>query len=195
MTDHFLSCFEQVLRLEDMRGFRGRAHTDAGDPGGETKWGITEGVWTQWLRGRGVAHRPVSEMTEAECMSVYKGLYWDSQGLDELAAISPAVAGEVFEAGVNCGPLTAGKFLQRASNVVWRPWGEGLLEDGRIGVKTRGRVADIVTAGFERALVAAQNGEQYFHYKLLITQKPWATKFARGWLQHRLDGINETRAE
>lgn len=184
MNGAFERAFAQVLTLEDVRGFDGRVHTDAGDPGGATKWGVTQGLYSKWFDGS------VSEMTEQTCLRIYRAEFWDVQALDLVAGVSLLVAAEVFEAGVNCGAVTAGKFLQRACNAVWRS-GESLAVDGAVGFKTRMRVAYIVEAGFETALVSAQNGEQYIHYKNLIEARPWAARFGRGWLQRRLGGLGE----
>jgi lysozyme family protein len=56
------------------------------------------------------------DMPLTEARRIYKVAFWDFMELDAIGALSPKVAAELFECGVNNGPAIAGMFLQRALN-------------------------------------------------------------------------------
>jgi lysozyme family protein len=178
--DIFAVALDHVLQLE------GGVSDHMDDPGGLTKWGVTQGVYSAWRTERRLPEQSVREMGEAECHALYRVRYWDVQRLDLLAEISGAVALEVFESGVNCGPSMGGKFLQRAVNFLVPERSRTLLEDGVIGPKTRLEVRLLVAGGYESALVLAQNGEQYGHYRGLVDRSDRYRSFSRGWMKRVL---------
>ena len=111
--------------------------------------------------------------------------------LAAVARLSPNVAEELFDTGVNMGPAVAVTFLQRALNALNRGGTDypDLLPDGRIGAVTlgalqrfqaaRGNAGDIVLL---RALDALQ-GERYLR---LAERRPANEAFLYGWLANRI---------
>ena len=156
------------------------------DRGGPTNYGITAEV----ARAHGFAGS-MREMPRSEAEAIYRRLYWLRPNLGAVARLSPAIAGELFDTGVNMGPAVAVTFLQRALNALNRGGADypDLLPDGRIGAATldalarflavRGKAGDIVLL---RALDALQ-GERYLR---LAERRPANEAFLYGWLANRI---------
>lgn len=115
----FDQAFDELLKHEG--GFVN--HKD--DPGGATRYGITEAV------ARQVGYRgDMRELPRDLAKRIYKDLYWDPVRAEELPE---AVRYAVFDAAVNSGPRQAIRWLQRAV---------GANPDGIIGPQTLGLVRD-----------------------------------------------------
>nr|AIA84894.1 DUF847 [uncultured Leptothrix sp.] len=54
------------------------------DPGGRTNRGVTQRVFTAWLKGQGKSSRDVWTITEAEAISIYKAQYLAPVRYDDL---------------------------------------------------------------------------------------------------------------
>lgn len=109
---------------------------DPADPGGATNHGITEAV----ARAHGFSG-DMKDLPETTAREIAKAAYWDSLGLDGVAALSPEIAAEVFDTGFLSGIGTAGTMLQRALNLFNRsdlpkPLYPELIEDGHVGRMT-----------------------------------------------------------
>ena len=76
------------------------------DLGGPTRYGITQAV----ARANGYQGE-MRHLPRAEAAAIYRLLYWDRPGFDEVAKRSPRLAGELFDTGVNMGPAVAATFL------------------------------------------------------------------------------------
>ena len=128
----------------------------AADPGGKTRFGITEAV------AREVGYRgDMRELPLDLAKRIYKDRYWDAVRAEELPA---AIRYAVFDAAVNSGPRQAILWLQRAV---------GAKDDGIIGPKT---LAAVRAADPERLLrlVLAQRLR-------FMTGLPNWLSFGRGW--------------
>jgi len=86
------------------------------DPGGLTKWGITQATYSSWRKKNGLPPRPVSEMTEEEMRAIYRALYWDPIGGDSLP---PPLALAAFDSAVNSGVGRAREWLEQSGGD-WR---------------------------------------------------------------------------
>jgi lysozyme family protein len=156
------------------------------DRGGPTRWGVTEAVaraegWTGDMRG----------FPRTKATAIYCRTYWLKPGFDQIAAIAPRIAEELFDTGINMGPPIASGFLQRALNALNRGAVDyaDIAVDGRIGPATvaalrgflavRGGAGEIVLL---KALEALQ-GERYLH---LAESRPANEAFLYGWLANRL---------
>jgi lysozyme family protein len=143
------------------------------DPGGATKYGITEAV----ARRHG---HDVRELTREQAVAIYRADYWDALGLDEVAAVSTRVALEVFDTAVNTGLSRAARIAQEALREVF----EADLEiDGKLGPQTR---AALIRAArrYEQQLVAALNLYQgAFYVHLLRRKHPAARPAIKGWMR------------
>jgi lysozyme family protein len=105
-------------------GFEGGYSDDAADPGGKTRFGVTEAEARK--------HGYTGDMTALPmdfAKSVYRQNYWDKCRCDELPA---DIRYDVFDAAVNSGPQQAVRWLQGAV---------GVAADGIIGGQTMAAVA------------------------------------------------------
>lgn len=100
-------------------GHEGGYSDHAADPGGKTRYGITEAV----AREAGYTG-DMRELPVAVAKQVYLQRYWKPIRADDLP---PGIRYAVFDAAVNSGPAQATKWLQRAL---------GVEVDGVIGPKT-----------------------------------------------------------
>ena len=105
----FEDAFKQVLLVE------GGYSDDPKDSGGKTCWGITEVE----ARANGYT-ADMKAMPQAVAKYIYQQQYWNLLSLDDVAEVAPHAAQKVFDIAVNCGQGIAGKFLQRALNVLNR---------------------------------------------------------------------------
>ena len=132
------------------------------DPGGKTRFGITEAV------AREVGYRgDMRELPIDLAKRIYKERYWDAVRADELPE---AVRYVVFDAAVNSGPRQAIRWLQRAA---------GAKDDGIIGPQTL-------------AAVRAADPEQLVRRMLaqrlrFMTGLPNWPAFGRGWARRIAD--------
>jgi lysozyme family protein len=103
-----VTAFEQFwafLQRPDIEG-GARVSNDPNDPGGLTKWGISQ---------REYPHEDIRAMTEDRAKLLFRRDYWDVCRCDELPA---AVALALADAAFNQGPGTAIKMLQHALGVM-----------------------------------------------------------------------------
>lgn len=83
------------------------------DRGGPTNFGITEQV------ARAYGYKgDMRALPRATAVEIYLKRYWTSPGFDKVATRDPALAAEMFDAGVNMGPAQAAKFVQRSLNLL-----------------------------------------------------------------------------
>ena len=126
------------------------------DPGGATRWGITQRV----ARAHGYQGE-MRELPVAEARRIARIAYWDAVRADE---VPDAVRYDLFDAAYNSGPEQATKWLQRAA---------GADDDGKLGPKTllAARMAD------PQLLAKRFNGHRL---RLMTDLKTWPD-FGRGW--------------
>jgi lysozyme family protein len=158
------------------------------DPGGETYMGIARNHhpgWSGWAiiddclrHGEPLSIAPgLTDMVRL----FYWSAFWLPLRCDRIDAASEAVAEELFEAAVNCGPGNGIKFLQRALNALnsrGKLWPE-LRVDGVMGAKTLAATLACVKKRPARLLSKCQNGEQYMHYKAWSLHEDFPGVFER----------------
>lgn len=156
------------------------------DRGGPTNWGVTERV----ARDAGFAGS-IRDLPRTLALEIYRRRYWTGPGFDRVAALSSAVAVELFDTGVNMGPAVATAFLQRSLNALNRNgefWSD-LAVDKKIGPATLAALARLIArrgdAGV-RVLVRAMNALQGARYVELTERRPANKAFAFGWLDKRV---------
>lgn len=103
------------------------------DPGGATKYGVTQLTYDAYRRSRGLEPRTVRHLSQAEAADIYERDYWPAGGKQCAGFGKHRLAGVVFDWGVNGGPSRARRYLQAALNLVTSP---PLVVDGIIGPKT-----------------------------------------------------------
>ena len=156
------------------------------DRGGATRWGITEAV----ARAEGyvgdMRHfaRPAAE-------AIYRRLYWRRPAFDRVAERAPLLAAELFDTGVNMGPVVAATMLQRVLNALNRGARDypDLLVDGRIGPATLAALDAFLATRAprgEQVLVKAVEALQGERYLSLAERRPANEAFLYGWLANRL---------
>lgn len=153
------------------------------DRGGPTKWGVTERV----AREDGYTG-DMRDLTEDRAKVIAKKRYWDVLNLDEVAAISPPIAMEMFDTIYNGGD--SGAWLQRSLNVLNQ---EGRIYpdmkvDGRIGPATLSALrAYIVRRGKEgeQVMLEALNHIQGERFIRIAEGNPSQEAFVYGWLFNR----------
>lgn len=156
MMMNFDQAFTTLLTYE------GEFSDHAADPGGRTRFGITETV------AREAGYRgDMRELPLDLAKRIYKGRYWDHVRADELPE---AVRYAVFDAAVNSGPRQAVRWLQRAA---------GVTADGIIGPQT---LAAVRAADPERLL------RRFLSQRLrFMAGLPNWPVFGRGWARRIAD--------
>lgn len=156
------------------------------DRGGPTRWGITQAV----ARAHGYAG-DMRGLPRSRASSIYRALYWDGPRLCDIAPLSPGIAAELFDTGVNMGAPVAAAFLQRALNALNRQQRDyrDLLLDRKIGPATIAALAAfLATRGTqgEAVLLKALEALQGERYIGLAEQRPANEAFLYGWMANRI---------
>lgn len=163
----------------------GRYSNDANDRGGETAWGVTIAE----ARANGYAG-PMMEMPREVAERIYAAKYWDKLRLDDVAALSEIVAGELADIGVNMGTGTAAIFLQRILNVFNRrgEYYPDLSVDGGIGPATLSALRQFLirrNLDGDDVLKVGLNCLQGARYIELAERDPKQEDFVYGWILNR----------
>jgi lysozyme family protein len=153
-VDVFPTLIERVLIHE------GGYVNDPRDPGGETRWGISQ---------RNHPSLDIKTLTREQAVQTYRRLYWQPLQGD---ALHKAVAFALFDASVNHGLRRAVAWLQ---NIVGTP------EDGTLGTRTLAatQAADPV------AVVLALHARRLAFYTDLDT----FSSFGRGWTRRMAQNL------
>lgn len=173
------SAINRVLAVE------GGFSNHRSDPGGKTRFGITEAVARRHGYGGPMRSLPIEAARD-----IYRSDYWAPLRCDDVAEHSNAVAFELFEAGVNCGISRAASWLQESLNALnsrGRHWPD-LAVDGRIGPLTLaalGKLAQRRGSDGMLVLLRALNVCQGRHYLELATVGSFED-FMFGWFLHRV---------
>ncbi len=182
--------------LEELIAREGGFVNNPADRGGPTNWGITEAV----ARAQGYSGA-MRALPRDEAKEIYRRLYWLRPRFDAVAEISPAIAAELFDTGVNMSPAVAATFLQRALTALNRNGKDypDLVPDGQIGVgtlaalkaflKVRGGAFGTRTATGETVLLRALEALQGERYIRLAETRPANEAFLYGWLANRVGEI------
>lgn len=147
-------------------GHEGGFSDHADDPGGATRYGVTEAV------AREVGYRgDMRELPLDLAKKVYRDKYWDSVKAEDLP---PGVRYAVFDAAVNSGPKQAALWLQRALDVP---------ADGSIGPKTIAAAREVSAESLRMRMLAQR-------LKFMAKLANWPA-FSRGWA-NRIADLLET---
>lgn len=180
MTPLFEKLFNDLILVEGGYG------NHPSDPGGQTKYGVTEAVARK--NGYTGLMRDLS-------LETAKKIYWDEYfvrvALDKVAAVSEPIAAELFDTGVNAGQGRAALFLQQALNVMnqgSKLYGN-IKEDSSIGAQTVSTLQTYLTArgkDAEKVMLRTLNGLQLAHYFNLCRQGEKFEDFMYGWVRTRI---------
>lgn len=160
---------------------------DPNDRGGATRYGITEIVARAAGYEGDMRHLP-RELAHA----IYRQRYVIDPGFDRVAALSPAVADELADTGVNMGTARASRFLQQSLNALNREARDypDMLVDGIIGKSTLAAFKaylDKRGPEGERVLLKALNTLQGAKYIEIAEHDRRQENFLYGWLAHRVE--------
>jgi len=185
-VSHFENEFARVIGIE------GKYANNPNDSGGETMYGITVAV----ARRHKYTGRMI-DMPLSIAHSIYRADYWDRVRLEDVALLSPKIAGELFDSGINCGTGRSGQWLQVALNAFNL---RGTLYpdidvDGDVG---RGTIAAYNAyfvsrsklngrANAEAVLLRALDGQQCAYYVNLSQDRVKDEDFVFGWILNRTE--------
>ena len=175
-----------ILKDQIIEGVLAREKGYVNDPldsGRETNFGVTVAT----ARAFGYTG-PMIDMPREVAVWIYTAEYWDAVRADDLLALSPAVAEEVVDTSINTGPDRAGRFLQRALNVLndrTRAYAD-ILVDGQIGSKTLVALRLYLARRDEDVLVNMLNCLQGSFYVRLAEKREKDERFIYGWFKKRV---------
>lgn len=103
------------------------------DPGGETKYGITEKIAREYGYQGEMKNLPLET-----ALNIYNTLYVEEPNFDSFIEINPAVAHKLIDAGINVGTVRVAVWLQQILNIYSKNGSEYpiISVDGIIGKKT-----------------------------------------------------------
>lgn len=167
-------------------GLEGGYSNNLNDPGGETAFGITARV--------AIAHGytgPMKDMPILAAKDIYRESYWDLLHLGAIDEIDPAIAAELFDTAVNCGPSVPIPFLQRALNAFNRQGKDypDMPVDGLAGAVTATALKAFLKvrgALGGKVMLAALNAQQGVRYLEIVEKKPTSEAFSFGWFAQRV---------
>ncbi|MBT2133423.1 hypothetical protein KK137_03655 [Croceibacterium sp. LX-88] len=157
------------------------------DPGGATKFGITQKV----ARTHGYSG-PMRDFPIALAREIYRREYIEKPGLLGIVEIDPEVAEEVIDSGVNVGPKRASLWFQQALNILNRRGQDyaDIGEDGVVGPATLSAFRALRRRRGEtwarQLMLKALNGLQFGHYFALARTDARFEDFMAGWLDSRV---------
>lgn len=136
------------------------------DPGGPTKYGITQSTLSRW-RKKVVTATDVKNLTLEEASKIYKSFFVEAPGY--LYLEDDPLAEQLIDAGVNHGPEKSIRMLQQVV---------GTTVDGRIGPKTKTKYLQMKP----EKVFSKFMGARIKYYSEILLNKPSQVKYAGGWL-------------
>jgi lysozyme family protein len=172
--------------LTDIIQLEGGYVNDPTDRGGETNYGIT--VTTARAAGYTGAMR---DMPISVAKGIYLTRYIQQPKFDLVASVSEAIATKLIDQGVNMGPGTAIKFLQRALNLFNNNQSAypDISEDGQIGPGTLGtlnRYLQIRSTDGVAVMIKMLGILQGARYIQIATDDKSQEKYIYGWIKNRV---------
>lgn len=180
MNSNVDNIIENILKAE------GGYTNDPADAGGETNFGIT--VMTAKSNGY---FGKMKDLPRETAKQIYLNQYWLAPKFDQVAMLSPVIAEELCDTGVNCGVPFAQKILQQALNLLNRQGTDykDITEDGAIGSGTLAALASyLVKRGKdgETVMVRVLNIMQGARYIDITKARPTNETFFYGWILNRI---------
>lgn len=179
--------------IDDIIAREGGYANDPDDPGGPTKYGITQATLSDYL-GRPVSASEVAALAREQARAIYRSRYYDAP---RLGLAPDALHPFLLDAAVNHGPAQAVRMLQR---VLADTGTGGLAIDGAMGPETA-EAARAALARLGSRLLASLAEERRRVYLSLAADRPALEKFLDGWLARadafdpmRSDGTSKERA-
>ncbi len=155
---------DEIIRRE------GGFVNDSDDRGKATNWGIIQDTLSCWRREE-VTVQDVKDLTRDEASEIYEDMYIRKPNFHKIE--DEALLGLVVDCGVNSGPLSASKWLQKAAEVE---------QDGIVGSKTLRAVNVDPKIIFKRLVLIRME-----FYCRIVQKDPTQAKFLWGWIRRTLD--------
>ena len=157
------------------------------DPGGATKYGITERT------ARACGYRgDMKALTESFAYECYAKNYVERPGFLPVVEVSGALGKEVIDTGVNVGTSKPGRWFQESLNHLNRGGRDyaDVTEDGQIGPATMYAYKRLQQVRGEakacQLVVKLMDAKQAGHYMRLASNNSKFETFMPGWIDHRL---------
>ncbi|HCT3678747.1 TPA: glycosyl hydrolase 108 family protein [Acinetobacter baumannii] len=173
--------------IDDLIKREGGYVNNPNDRGGATNYGITEAV----ARVNGWKG-PMRDLPLDLAKQIYKQQYWINPRFDQVNTLSPLIAEELLDTGVNCGVAFAKPLLQRALNLL-NNQGKGgwpdLAVDGIYGSATLGALKIFLTKrgkDGEKVMLKVLNIMQGQRYIEICERNPTQEQFFYGWISNRI---------
>lgn len=159
--------FEDAWKLTMSWEGGGRLHEVAGDPGGATRYGLSQ---------RRYPRLDLASLTPEKARWYARRDFWDKVRADE---VPRALRWQLFDMAFNAGPATSVRILQKSINLCRQSRGRDdfLDEDGRIGSLTLAGADEIVDVRLARVFKA------YRIERYLALAEARLPKFIHGWLR------------
>ncbi len=156
------------------------------DKGGPTNWGITQAT----ARAHGYTG-DMRDLTREQALNILEADYWYGPRFDQVATVSPLIAAELCDTGVNMGPSVQVKWFQRWLNVFnnQQQLYPDLIADGLIGPRSISALKSFLAkrgSEGESVLLLAINCSQGQRYLELAEQRPANESFIYGWIRERV---------
>lgn len=163
------------------------------DSGGATKYGVTE---KSALRAKEYWHLynwdgDIETMPKQFAQDWYVYDYYLAPKFNLVAEVSPTIAEEIFDSGVNTGQGTASKWLQQLLNVLnnQQAYYKDISEDGKIGNGTIAALKSYLSkrgATGEKVLYNMLNTMQGYHYINLAIKREKDEDYVYGQYLNRV---------
>jgi lysozyme family protein len=183
-----------ALILGGVYAVEGGYVNDPKDPGGATRYGVTEQVArANGFRGDMRAFPKHCDGPATACAdNIYVSQYIAAPGYMPLVEIEPAVAGEMVDTAVNMGPARPNRWFRLTMNH---------LASTRLPASSAALGPDDITAyrmvqvklGVTPACVAtldALDQQQAAEYRRLVQVRPSLGRFLKGWLRYRVGNVD-----
>jgi lysozyme family protein len=166
------------------------------DPGGPTRFGVTEQVAREAGYSGDMRYFPKHCTGPATICAdgIYVERYITEPGYMPIVELEPAVAEELVDSAVNFGPPRPSKWFQQSLNELA---GAGLVVDGKVGPRsiaafrqyqaTRGKVP----ACF--AMLDRLDAKQAAEYARLVRVNPRLKVFYNGWMKQRVGNVARSK--
>lgn len=172
--------------IDEVIGKEGAYSNHPADRGGPTRWGVTEQV------ARAYGYKgDMKAFPRETAVAIYKRRYWSDVRFDQVAAVFPRVAAEMFDTGINMGQAVAARFLQRAINLLnlGATLYPDIAADGQIGAMTISALQSFKQkrgAAGEEVLLKTIDGFQLARYAEITEARPANEAFFYGWVANRI---------
>ena len=164
-SEKFKKAFNYMVKNE------GGYVNNSSDPGGETKYGISQ---------RSYPNLNIRQLSLKDAEKIYFCDYWLKGKFEQIP--DENVATQLFDLSVNLGIRASTIVLQRALRSV----GINVVEDGLLGSQTLSGVIFSKPSN----LLAAIKSEAAGYYRLIAAKNPRQQKFLNGWLNRAYRQIN-----